>query len=380
MGHQRADESEHRRGLVLGLTLAEVLLLLLFVLLLAMSSKLADLQKPAPLSPSVVTIVGPVVATPNIGDDVGGTPLETGSLGNDVAQRDVLSVALDDLRKAAAEFDPNDQPAVLKRIEGLIRVLPRNGSTLADIQKVVQDLEARKPGTSMDELKRAVAILERLPSNATADDVIMRPEPTAKESGDKHPDWPPIITLSEADGFYFPSGSAELAPQQRDKLSGPVVDALVKIIDQYSDVNVIEVIGHTDEQPIETRPSNLDGSLFARVQGAPDRPEMISADNAGLGLARAVAVAEVLLQRKRLTKFRILPLSGAQLIDLDDDLSKGTGPRDVEKRRRIEIRVRQSERGATVGTYERKPLATAQPKKKPKDNETEDWNPFIWKF
>jgi hypothetical protein len=40
-----ANESEHRRGLVLGLTLAEILLLLLFLLLLALGARLTELRR-----------------------------------------------------------------------------------------------------------------------------------------------------------------------------------------------------------------------------------------------------------------------------------------------------------------------------------------------
>src|SRR3954470_7478661 len=47
MSNRLADELEHRRGLVLGLTLAEVLLLLLFVLLHAFSWKMLELQRVA---------------------------------------------------------------------------------------------------------------------------------------------------------------------------------------------------------------------------------------------------------------------------------------------------------------------------------------------
>src|SRR5262245_36038533 len=42
-----ADEREHRRGLVLGLTLAEALLLLIFLLLLALAARIFNLQKAA---------------------------------------------------------------------------------------------------------------------------------------------------------------------------------------------------------------------------------------------------------------------------------------------------------------------------------------------
>ena len=40
-----SDEREHRRGLVLGLTMAEVLLLLLFLLLLALAARIVNLTR-----------------------------------------------------------------------------------------------------------------------------------------------------------------------------------------------------------------------------------------------------------------------------------------------------------------------------------------------
>jgi hypothetical protein len=63
-------------------------------------------------------------------------------------------------------------------------------------------------------------------------------------------------------------------------------------------------------------------------------------DNAGLGLARAIAVAKVLRADPRLVGASVLPLSGAQLIMPGDILSDGKHAGDVETRRRIEIRVR----------------------------------------
>jgi hypothetical protein len=44
MSQRTADELEFRRGMVLGLTLAEVLLLLLFVLILALSWQMMTLR------------------------------------------------------------------------------------------------------------------------------------------------------------------------------------------------------------------------------------------------------------------------------------------------------------------------------------------------
>ena len=73
-------------------------------------------------------------------------------------------------------------------------------------------------------------------------------------------------------------------------LSGPVIDELLAKIADYPDVNVIEVIGHTDEQPLVQRPSNLDELLMPVLQGKSSVIRLAPADNAGLGLARAVSV------------------------------------------------------------------------------------------
>lgn len=72
--------------------------------------------------------------------------------------------------------------------------------------------------------------------------------------------------------------------------------------------------------------------------------QLIPADNAGLGLARAVSVTEVLLNDERLSRVAILPYSGAQLFNVNDSLLRtGTGG-DVKERRRIEIRLRKSDK------------------------------------
>ena len=66
------------------------------------------------------------------------------------------------------------------------------------------------------------------------------------------------------------------------------------------------------------------------------------ADNAGLGLARALAVVNVLSSELRLRNFQILPLSAAQLIGTDGRLTRWDEHGDVRERRRIEIRMRSS--------------------------------------
>jgi flagellar motor protein MotB len=153
--------------------------------------------------------------------------------------------------------------------------------------------------------------------------------------------WPPIINLSEAGGYFFATGSAELTPNFATELRTVVVDRLLEIADSY-DVDVIEVIGHTDEQPVNGRISNLDRALASVTTGGNGAGVLQWADNAGLGLARALSVVERLSADSRLRNFRILPLSGAQLIGIDGKLTRWDGHGDVRERRRIEIRMRKS--------------------------------------
>jgi len=154
-------------------------------------------------------------------------------------------------------------------------------------------------------------------------------------------DWPPIINLSEAGGYFFRTGSAELSENFGRKLIEIVIPELVNLAQTYR-VDVIEVIGHTDEQAIAQRASNFDLKLLGVAKGSEPISVLIPADNAGLGLARAVAVVRTLMGDNRMKDYKILPLSGGQLIDVDERITKG-GTGNVKERRRIEIRVRRSQ-------------------------------------
>jgi hypothetical protein len=68
---------------------------------------------------------------------------------------------------------------------------------------------------------------------------------------------------------------------------------------------------------------------------------VVPADN-GLGLARAVSVVTVLRHSELLSGYKILPLSGGQLINTDETLAVVGTPGDIRERRRIEIRLRKS--------------------------------------
>jgi outer membrane protein OmpA-like peptidoglycan-associated protein len=162
------------------------------------------------------------------------------------------------------------------------------------------------------------------------------PKPPAKGN-----QWPPIISLNDANGRFFKSGSAEVDPDFRQLLLDSTAPRIAELVKEY-DVDVIEVVGHTDEQPVGKRQSNLDSDLVSVLNNTSGIATIVPADNAGLGLARAVSVVGILRQSKGLEGYKILPLSGGQLINTNETLALGGNPGDVRERRRIEIRLRKT--------------------------------------
>ncbi len=236
---------------------------------------------------------------------------------------------------------------------------------LVDAKSFVSDLE--KDGVSPDAAKRLLVEAEKFkasgidPDQAKADAALLKklvrllPNEHASKSEAALVDaiqkganakneahrWPPIISLSEAQGYYFKSGSAELSEPFREALLHKTPEEILKNIKLY-DVDVVEVVGHTDEQPIGLRSSNLDRSLSSVLTNSASIATLQPADNAGLGLARAVSVVSVLRQVPTLGSYKIIPLSGAQLVNTDETLALNSQPLDIKQRRRIEIRLRKS--------------------------------------
>ena len=143
--------------------------------------------------------------------------------------------------------------------------------------------------------------------------------------------------------FSFQLGKAELTSEFENYLRKTVAPLLVEMKSTYG-VDVVEVVGHTDTVRMSGTPSNLDDELRNGLSGSAPISSLTPSDNAGLGMSRAVAVVRVLLEEQQLSGLRILPLSGAQLIGLDDQLDSSTSVVPVGKsaRRRIEIRLRRS--------------------------------------
>jgi outer membrane protein OmpA-like peptidoglycan-associated protein len=281
------QQESYKRGMVLGLTMAEIVLLILFTLLLVLAALLTEKQR------------------------------EQSNL--------EAQLALVEKEFSAMVNEHIDNPkAFFQEL-----VLAREKAARADrLEQQLQE-EKKRNGEMQAALER-----ERAARQAAEHD----------KGRNQLSKWPPIISLSEAGGYYFEVGSAELSEEFKLALTDKVVPKILQIAAQYPDVDIIEVVGHTDEQLIRRRYSNLDGALIDVLRNG-DVASLIPADNAGLGIARAVAVVTRLLEDSRLQpRFsRILPMSGAQLIQVDETLTRGSQG-DVRERRRIEIRLRKYEK------------------------------------
>ena len=249
------DSTSYRQGMVLGLTMAETLLLLVFCLLIAAASvfsyKVNQLKE---------------------------------AKTEQQALRDSLTEAetkLEILQTKGPGGDITDDWQHLVRVYSDSKKLDTAGVQLKEVAEaadvVKTAIQAKKDGASAQDVTNAMALksaIEKEFPGSSKEQIISyiregrRVQITEGKTGGKGKhDWPPIITLSEANGHYFDTGSAVLSEQFREALSGPVIDELRRNIADYPDVNVIEVIGHTDEQPLVQRPSNLDELLMPVLQG-----------------------------------------------------------------------------------------------------------------
>jgi len=340
--------ASYRQGLVLGLTMAEIMLLLVFCLLIAVGVSLASER--AKRDDALLRL----------------KQVETAAAANETALSTIrrntrLAELLDRTAKATSQREIDDFWRKLVESNEAVAKMEQQGvslSTLQEESKYVAKLqELMSEGIDPDKIAKGVALAAAIDAvvadkklgNLTPEEIaalldkgLAAAKPPAEDSDRKKGhNWPPIINLSEAGGYYFATGSAELTPNFAAELRTVVVDRLLEIADSY-DVDVIEVIGHTDEQAVNGRASNLDRALASVTGGTSGAGVLQWADNAGLGLARALSVVERLSADPRLRSFRILPLSAAQLIGIDGRITRWDSHGDVRERRRIEIRMRKS--------------------------------------
>lgn len=320
----------YRQGLVLGLTMAEIMLLLVFCMLIAVGVGLANeraklldarlrLNKAEAAAAADKAIVETIKRNPRLAE--------------------LLSQA------AGSASQPEIDEFWRKLVESndVVAKLGRQGVSLVALKEKSDKIARGIALTSaIDEAAKTTPKLTPEQVVALIEKGIAASKPQNKsDRGNGQHNWPPIINLSEAGGYYFATGSAVLTTDFAVALRTVVIPRLLQIAEAF-DVDVIEVIGHTDEQPVTNRLSNLDRHLPSVTLGGTDAAVLQWADNAGLGLARALAVVKVLSSDARLAAFRILPLSGAQLIDTNGRLTHWDEQGDVRERRRIEIRMRKS--------------------------------------
>lgn len=298
------QEKIYRRGLILGLTIAEIMILLIFVLLMALAASLQERDQ------------------------------KIAALDNGGASRLVEAIQ-------QAYPDAKDQDEYFKE---LVRAI--------EVRKTVEQAgpEAARSSLLADaavgrEIRRAA---EREGVN---DPAAYAKKLAADANRSKKGEWPPFVSLSEAKGYFFDSGKATLRPEFEQNLKNEVIPMLARNLVDY-DVNVIEVIGHTDEVPM-VGSSNLDAKLVSASTNRFPIRGLQSTDNAGLAMARAVAVVGILRADPRLKGAAILPLSGAQMIVPVDRMADGTATASDQRRRRIDIRLRRT-------TSEALPMARAK--------------------
>ncbi|WP_018902110.1 OmpA family protein [Rhizobium sp. 2MFCol3.1] len=296
----RLEHKGYNRGLILGLTMAESMLLLVFCLLLVAAAMItAERKHRLDAEQRLVRFE---------------------------QQNQKLSAQL---VEAQAKLGGPLTPADRAKFESEWR-------ELVSARQIIDGLKMND--ASPTDLEKLAAVSKVLANNnVPLDQAARKLEEMLK--GDIQPhEWPPIINLSEAGGYYFTSGSAALTPAFEGKLETSIAEQISDNLERYK-VDVVEVIGHTDEQRVARSTSNLDDASIGVIDGRLPVDALQPADNAGLGLARAIAVANVLKANPKLKGVTVLPMSAAQLVVPGDKLTAGQAG-DVQERRRIEIRIR----------------------------------------
>ncbi len=160
------------------------------------------------------------------------------------------------------------------------------------------------------------------------------------KAGQKQTGAPPIIVIEDNEAYRFASGSAEIPLSMNTYIRNKIVPEIERNTQQYQ-INVVELIGHTDGQVNGSGNSNLDNNLEKVATAQAPVSNLKSASNADLGLMRALAVVRALqdIQAKtgRLRGLKFRAYSAAQLILPDGEFASVNRTPDAT-RRRIEIR------------------------------------------
>ncbi|OCJ12160.1 hypothetical protein A6U86_03710 [Rhizobium sp. AC27/96] len=310
-GAPRLEHKGYNRGLILGLTMAESMLLLVFCLLLVAAAMIsAERSRRYEVERKLEKAEQQVALLERKRSEQTALIVQL--------QSKLVSGNLSAADKAVVEKQWRELVLARETLDNIVD----EGATPADLQSLS---------------KVAAVLKEHNIALAAAPDEVNKLLAGGTGGGVMH-DWPPIINLDDAKKNYFQSGSAELTGTFAQLLGTTITDEIASNLSLYG-ANIVEVIGHTDEQPVARGTSNLDDTIINAMDGKLPVSSLQPADNAGLGLARAIAVANVLKANPKLKDATILPMSAAQLILPGDTVTSGQRGA-VESRRRIEIRVR----------------------------------------
>ena len=361
------DAESYRRGVIFGLTMAEVLLLLVFCILLFLSiindrlkekmRELAALESKfqTELAANQSLIDQNDFLTEQMGILAGkiSTMPETKTntkFSEKMFETAVVLEALDPEKASEILYALNENPTLFQDVQ-LSTIDEWDELTTEAQYSVTKEEFTILSQLNAEEKKNFLANAEIASQNTPnelqamkqkADSVVELPKQVAEATQNDGNNWPPIISLSEAKDYSFNVGSANLAPKFKDALNGGIADQIYDILNEY-DADVIEVIGHTDPQPMnKNRTTNLD-SFSVEFFNSDKTINLSAKDNAGLGYARALSVTKELMKVPKLSGYSILPYSAGQMITPDEQLQDGSNIYDSSQLRRIEIRVRRKQ-------------------------------------
>src|SRR5262249_22298507 len=146
--------------------------------------------------------------------------------------------------------ESNDVVAKLGRQGVSLVALKEDGDYFAKMQRLLKEgIDPNKIArglalaSAIDEAGLANTMPKLTPEQVTAliEKGIAASKPQSENDRRNGHNWPPIINLSEAGGYYFATGSAVLTPDFATALRTVVISRLLQIAESF-DVDVIEVI------------------------------------------------------------------------------------------------------------------------------------------
>jgi len=378
--------NSYRRGVIFGLTMAEILLLLIFCLLLFMATLDEKIEELTKLNETLesqnleyfrenkILLAQNIRYKENIdalGQDTS-VPIEVYEVVTKMDDEELFkfvenselasttsSEKFEEVFEKAKQWDTiTNQPQnpKVEKITNIAKELePEQLNKLIENAYVASQTDAEVLDAALEEFNKpkekppepALAPIDpeirELAESVSLDDLKLLAEGKMEEKVEAGNNWPPIISLPEAENYSFKLGSAQLTESFKGQLSNEIVNQILRTLSEY-DADLIEVIGHTDLQPMSmARVTNLDKSALEYFETA-DKVSLRARDNAGLGYARALSVTKHLLQTPELKDYTILPYSAAQMVTPNHTITSKDDNFNSSQLRRIEIRVRRQNR------------------------------------